>query len=540
MDFLRRVRGTPSSAEKKNNNEVKENIPGAIKGVDTEEIEAYESVTTQFVKNLLDSLVEEGQLVAAVNGQLSDKQAKRIINMHKYLRERIMDFGCDREANVYYINPDEIVAAFKSTHYQSLVYQANFAELAFELFQKTQTELTDSPENVFEIIRANFPTAFGLTFDIFAARFIVLLSVQEYIYLILSIKETGKRVKNAEGKFKDLLERYPIEADIDMEVVSKVSDIISESNDRVELIELLKEQFPFDSFIEEVAEWISEAVSVATGKIFRGTALVAAVETIKPGAKRGSRSKPVRKPEAPVVAGRKRRFNEAQPDRKKLQFDSQESDSPIEPVQPKAKRRRQTVRSQPPIPQEAEFMDTPLDNDANTDLGLDETVDDIKEGVNLGDIAQATTLVTATPVTVGVSLQLSSPAPEASSNIEVHLGRGRRKWRPEMEAALLKALQVLGPRWADIESAVTASVEGIPMDNEGSSADFKLLAGRTQAMLKDKARNMKHHMILHGLPVPPELAPVTVSKKVIEKAFTPHKLGAHPIDNNAERLEPAQ
>ncbi|KAK9241490.1 hypothetical protein V1506DRAFT_525385 [Lipomyces tetrasporus] len=86
-----------------------------------------------------------------------------------------------------------------------------------------------------------------------------------------------------------------------------------------------------------------------------------------------------------------------------------------------------------------------------------------------------------------------------------------------MENALLKAIKIY-KRWNIIENRVKQAVQqteqGVPLDSNLSHG-LLLLKGISQGNLKDKARNIKHGLILQGKEIPLALKDVTVSTKVM-------------------------
>ncbi|KAK9370898.1 hypothetical protein V1509DRAFT_615141 [Lipomyces kononenkoae] len=495
-----------------------------VSNVDTEEIEHYAETTEKFANDMLDRLINQGFLISAAKGNLDDKSVKRINALHTAIDSRKEDFGCFGET---FVDPALVEKASGSKKYLPLVYKLNLAEIGYQLFHIKP--YTETARIGIQTISENFPECLGIAKDIYNAQFSILLAVQR-IVLTLVDPRLLKKLSDPLKSFNDLLEDVPIEVEGDVERVDRVRKLFGSTNDRKKLVDELGRGFPWIEFIGVASAWISVTTSILDKNQFPpGLAMVAGVEMVAKevdaSAPRRSSRKTKGKTEQTSLSSttatgprqskvkrthpgsegveptKRKKYNERQRDAEKVSFSPNSQTIAVvkdaitvqsgHPPSSKPKSKR-SVKSGPPAPSD----------------------EDLYEGSRAeeSDRRQPESSFSAPGETaLPVSLMAKNLSPTKSWE------HPRRKWTPEMEDALLEAIRRYR-RWTAIEKKVMQAVDesksGIPLDTD-LFAELCLLDGVNQMNLKDKARNIKHNMILQGKIIPLFLKDITVSKRVV-------------------------
>ncbi|KAK9388849.1 hypothetical protein V1515DRAFT_596231 [Lipomyces mesembrius] len=495
-----------------------------LSNVDTEEIEHYAETTEKFVNDMLERLIHQGFLMSAAKGTVDDKTVKRINALHRAIENQKADFGCVGET---FVDPALVEKAFGNKNYLTLVYKLNLAEIAYQLFRIKP--YTDTARITLQTISEVFPECLGLAKDVYNAQFIIILAIQGYV-LTLVDPRLLRKISDPLKSFNDLLQDVPIEVEGDIKRVDLARKILGSTKDKKKLVDELSRGFPWTEFIEHANAWISVTITILNRQQFPpGLAMVAGVEMVATeidvsAPRRSSRkakgkgeqiSLPStsatgtrqtrlkrRQPESSNVdVSKRKKYNERQRDAEKVSF-SQDSSQAAAAAQdvitaqsahPPSGRPKRSVKSGPPAPSDEDLYEGP-------------------EAEN-NDNQQPESSVSTQPGTPAPSEALKAKNLSPTKSWE----HPRRKWSPEMEDALLEAIRRYD-RWTAIEKKVMQAVDkakgGIPLDAD-LFKELLLLEGLNQMNLKDKARNIKHNMIIQGKIIPLFLKKITVSKKIV-------------------------
>ncbi|KAK9238291.1 hypothetical protein V1525DRAFT_431998 [Lipomyces kononenkoae] len=499
-----------------------------VSNVDTEEIEHYAETTEKFANDMLDRLIGQGFLISAAKGTVDDKRVKRINALHTAIESRKEDFGCCGET---FVDSALVEKACGNQKYLPLVYKLNLAEIAYQLFRIKP--YTETARIALQTISENFPECLGLAKDVYNAQFSIILAIQGMV-LTLVDPRLLKKLNDPLKSLNDLLKDVPIEVEGDVERIDRARQILESTKDKKKMVDELSRGFPWTEFVEVASAWISVTASILEKNQFPpGLAMVAGVEMVakeidasaprrssrKAKGKaeqttsrsttatgsRQSRSKRTQPELEKIESTKRKKYNERQRDAEKVVFSPDNSQAiaatnkDVITVQsghpssskPKPKPKR-SVKSGPPAPSDEDLYAGPRSED--------------NEGQQ-----RESSVSTPAPTTLPGSLNAKNLSPSKSWE------HPRRKWSPEMEDALLEAIRRY-KRWTAIEKKVIQAVDesksGSPLSAD-IFAELRLLDGLNQMNLKDKARNIKHNMILQGKIIPVFLKDITVSKRVV-------------------------
>ncbi|KAJ8099816.1 hypothetical protein POJ06DRAFT_117247 [Lipomyces tetrasporus] len=499
-----------------------------VSNVDTEEIEHYAEITEKFVNDLLERLINQGLLVSAAKGKADDKAVKRINALQTNIENRKADFGC---VDGTFVDAALVEKASGNKTYLPLVYKLNLAEIAYQLFRIQPS--TDTARIALQAIKEAFPECLGLAKDVYNAQFIILVAIQSYI-LTLAEPRFPRKISDPLKDFNSLLDDVPIDTESDIKRVDDARRILGSTKEKKSLIDALRREFPWTEFIEHASAWISVTIAILDKRQFPpGLAMVAGVEMVATEIDASAPRRSTRKgkgpksaetsmsatitrqtrlkrrqeePESRIIEESKRKkYNERQKYAEKVSFSQDSSQSrpeagnftiTVQSASPPSERPKRSVKSGPPAPSDEDLYE-----------GAE------AKGSDKDEAESSVSTRRATPAQISQSQALKAKNLSPTKSWE----HPRRKWSPEMEDALLKAIQKY-ERWTAIEKKVMQAVEeskaGRPL-NADLFEELVLLEGLNQMNLKDKARNIKHNMILQGKLIPLFLRPITVSKRIV-------------------------
>ncbi|KAK9479623.1 hypothetical protein V1514DRAFT_366660 [Lipomyces japonicus] len=486
--------------------------------IDTDEIEFHKESTQNVADDLLNILLDKEVLIQQAEGNLVlPADDKKILRRFNEILLRLPDYGTTK-----YIDPNQIQEAFDNRSYTNHVYNLNLAILAHDLFlldrNPSASEFDQVCSNFLQWVASYehadaFTHVIKIYFDI------------EKIQLFVNEDPASDFYDLLDSVFQRI-ENYDVNDDqLNALNVAKNELEKLDNGDSHLFINIFSQHYNWQWFIHMFTTWAKEY------HLKLNNQLTSAEKTLLSGIahhrRTRKRSATDSGPEVVVSAvpvdtssskGTKRRFNDRQDDAEKLAFDTQDTE-PSEinnfleaPLSPSGLQQKRTVRADL----------EPADGNNNAFAILSENQLDEEE--ILAD-QRRSELLEQHPGLLPPKRYIPMGewvAHEASLPPSARPRKQGTRWTTEMEEVLIDAIERYGTKWSEIEKAVKRAVANKFDDAQGRIfPELKLLEGRSQVNLKDKARNIKHGLILSGKPIPKCLDTVTVSSAVLRQK-NPH------------------